>query len=173
MSALCFGTHPQTLNPDPPTLLLLLQVETDRVSLDLAKKNTEGTSGNLSFSNRGMEVLGAGGATAPGGMELQQQQLDAAAASVGVPKQLADRVSRMLRDIEKELDTAEASIGSRMHVLDTDRDGIITQAELEAAFRLIKEQLSECSRGGGRGAGQSIMQPEMEAASHYGIRVAH
>jgi hypothetical protein len=49
----------------------------------------------------------------------------------------------MLKDIEKELDNVELSIGNRMHVLDTDHDGIITQQELEHAFRLIKEQLGE------------------------------
>ena len=65
--------------------------------------------------------------------------------ALSIPKRLNDRVSRMLKDIEKELDNVELSIGNRMHVLDTDRDGIITQQELEHAFRLIKEQLSEWS----------------------------
>ena len=119
-------------------LVIPLQVETDRINEGLAKK-TEST-GNLTFSNRGMEVK-----TTAGSNTTAAEGSDSAFSeeSLSIPKRLNDRVSRMLKDIEKELDNVELSIGNRMHVLDTDHDGIITQQELEHAFRLIKEQLSE------------------------------
>ncbi len=123
----------------------LLKTETARVNKVLFDKPTSA----LEFSNRGMEVtMGATSSSA-------QEATTASSASAPpesvsdevsvVPKRLSDRVSKMLMDIEKELDKAEQSIGSRMHVLDTDKDGVIDRHELQAAFNLIKAQLSEFS----------------------------
>ncbi|GAX86168.1 hypothetical protein CEUSTIGMA_g13581.t1 [Chlamydomonas eustigma] len=124
------------------TFMELLKNETDRLNEDLFKKPT----GTLVFSNKGMEVSktpegeeeeplrGAGGTSVSRGAETEEDE--------SMPKRLSDRVSRMLIDIEKELDKVELSIGSRMHVLDTNRDGIISQEELEQAFLLIKAQLT-------------------------------
>lgn len=38
---------------------------------------------------------------------------------------LADKVGGILDRLEKELDEADASIGSAMHILDLDEDGLV------------------------------------------------
>jgi LETM1 and EF-hand domain-containing protein 1 len=45
--------------------------------------------------------------------------------------------------IEKELDDAERTIGLKMHVLDTDNDGIITRQELLAALQFLKDNMDD------------------------------
>jgi len=57
-------------------------------------------------------------------------------------KALTSRVSRMLSNIEAELDKVERSISGKMRLLDADNDGIISQKELEHAVRFLREQLS-------------------------------
>lgn len=64
--------------------------------------------------------------------------------AVAPADQLSERVSKMLHKIEKELDEVDASIGSKMHVLDTDDDGVISEAELLEAVSFLKEQLGGC-----------------------------
>ena len=121
----------------------LIKAETDRINVDLAKNAA--ASGNLLFSNRGMEAPSSGGGNSPADAKSAGSAVvDEDFKTSSVPKKLNDRVSKMLKEIELELDNAELSIGNRMHVLDTDRDGIISQQELEQALTLIKEQLSEC-----------------------------
>lgn len=113
----------------------LVKTETERLNRDLAK-SAKPAGGTLVFSNRGME-LGSSeqeGAGARGGAGEHEDE----AAHAGAPKQLADRVSRMLSSIEKELDTVELSIGKSMHILDTDNDGIISPEELEHAVRFLR-----------------------------------
>jgi Ca2+-binding EF-hand superfamily protein len=49
----------------------------------------------------------------------------------------------MLIRIEKDLDAAESKIGDRLHLLDTDNDGVISRAELQDAFKFLQDELSE------------------------------
>ena len=42
-------------------------------------------------------------------------------------KRLADKVSGILSRIEAELDAVDEKIGERMHILDLDNDGLVSQ----------------------------------------------
>ena len=65
------------------------------------------------------------------------------AAELAAPQRLEERVSGILLRIEKELDQAEQAIGSNMHVIDLDNDGLISRKELEQAMRFLKKNLDE------------------------------
>jgi len=45
--------------------------------------------------------------------------------------------------IEAELDDAEKTIGERLHVIDLDNDGLISESELQEALRFLKANLDE------------------------------
>ncbi|KAG1666318.1 hypothetical protein FOA52_004800 [Chlamydomonas sp. UWO 241] len=116
--------------------LKLLKVDTDRLNEDLLDVMTgphrtlTTAGGTMAF---GSKFTGA----APAPTATEEEEEGGAA-----PKRLTDRVSKMLHDIEKELDNVEKSIGSKMRLLDIDNDGIISQQELEHAVRFLREQLS-------------------------------
>jgi Ca2+-binding EF-hand superfamily protein len=84
---------------------------------------------------------------------------DQVAAELAAPQRLEERVNGILLRIEKELDQAEQSIGSSMHVIDLDNDGLISKDELARAMRFLKKNLDEedlkalLERWGGRGRG--------------------
>ncbi|EFJ43438.1 hypothetical protein VOLCADRAFT_106866 [Volvox carteri f. nagariensis] len=56
-------------------------------------------------------------------------------------KRLGARVTKLLHSIEQELDKVESKIGDKLQLLDTDRDGLISRQELEAAISFLKTQL--------------------------------
>lgn len=60
---------------------------------------------------------------------------------VTLPLKLSNRISSMLQDIEKELDVADEQIGRKLHVIDTDNDGVITPDELSTAVQFLREQM--------------------------------
>ncbi len=60
---------------------------------------------------------------------------------VTLPLKLSNRISSMLQDIEKELDVADEQIGRKLHVIDTDNDGVITPDELATAVQFLREQM--------------------------------
>ncbi|KAJ9528467.1 hypothetical protein QJQ45_020357 [Haematococcus lacustris] len=113
----------------------LMRNEMNRVSSVLAKTGKGSSTGTMSFSARGLEVakdpvVEPGQPHAPGqGHESE------------VPSQLGERVSRMLASIEQELDSVETKIGRRLHVLDTDQDGMVTHEELEQAMGFLRAQM--------------------------------
>lgn len=118
------------------TFMELIKNETDRINSDLAMR-AKAVGRNLVFSNRGMEVTnGLDGDSATPSPGATAPKEDSA------PNFLANRVSKMLANIEKELDKVEQSIGGRMRILDTDNDGVISQQELLDAVRFLKEQLT-------------------------------
>jgi LETM1 and EF-hand domain-containing protein 1 len=59
------------------------------------------------------------------------------------PERLEERVSGILMRIEQELDAAEKQIGSNLHVLDLDNDGLISKEELDQALRFLKSNLDK------------------------------
>jgi LETM1 and EF-hand domain-containing protein 1 len=63
-------------------------------------------------------------------------------AEVQLPLRLSARISSMLHNIEKELDAADQAIGSKLHVIDTDNDGVISPDELATAVGYLREQMS-------------------------------
>ncbi|KAL6755050.1 LETM1-like protein-domain-containing protein [Haematococcus lacustris] len=113
----------------------IMHNEMNRVSSVLAKTGKGSSTGTMSFSARGLEVakdpvVEPGQPHAPGqGHESE------------VPSQLGERVSRMLASIEQELDSVETKIGRRLHVLDTDQDGMVTHEELEQAMGFLRAQM--------------------------------
>lgn len=56
---------------------------------------------------------------------------------------LADRVAGILTRVERQLDEADSKIGDRLHVLDQDNDGLISEEELRTALTFLREQLGE------------------------------
>ncbi|KAF5830338.1 LETM1-like protein-domain-containing protein [Dunaliella salina] len=120
----------------------LMRNEIDRVNTVLAKSG-QGTSARaMLFDTMGLRVSG-GEAD-----EKQQHEADPDVIASGRGgKQVAaaglnDRVTRMLASIEKELDAVESKIGTNMHVLDKDQDGVISKEEVEKAVSCLRDQLS-------------------------------
>ena len=59
-----------------------------------------------------------------------------------ITQQVSDRVKSMLIRIEADLDKAESRIGKKLHLLDTDDDGVISRAELQDALKFLQDELS-------------------------------
>lgn len=68
---------------------------------------------------------------------------DTLATELVAPRRLEEHVSNILLRLEKELDQAEATIGERLHVLDLDNDGLITEQELTDALTFLKANLDD------------------------------
>ena len=60
-----------------------------------------------------------------------------------ITQQVSDRVTKMLVRIESDLDKAEENIGGKLHLLDTDNDGVISRKELEDALKFLDQELTE------------------------------
>ena len=58
--------------------------------------------------------------------------------------QVSDRVQTMLMRIEADLDRAESKIGDKLHLLDTDNDGVISKQELQDALKFLQVRLPGC-----------------------------
>jgi LETM1 and EF-hand domain-containing protein 1 len=58
-------------------------------------------------------------------------------------KRLEERVTGILKRVEKELDDADTKIGDRLRVLDLDNDGIVSQEELRSAMSFLRQQMGE------------------------------
>ena len=58
--------------------------------------------------------------------------------------QVSDRVQTMLMRIEADLDRAESKIGDKLHLLDTDNDGVISKQELQDALKFLQVRLPSC-----------------------------
>lgn len=59
-----------------------------------------------------------------------------------ITQQVENRVKNMLIRIEADLDKAEDKIGHRLHLLDTDKDGVISREELQDALKFLQDELS-------------------------------
>ncbi|MEW5310737.1 MAG: hypothetical protein WDW38_002505 [Sanguina aurantia] len=100
--------------------------------------------GLTNFSPKVNKAAAAASSSSTPGSDSSSPPTSSSSPEVAAPAdQLSERVSRMLHKIEKELDEVDASIGSKMHVLDTDDDGVISEAELLEAVSFLKEQLGE------------------------------
>lgn len=98
----------------------LVTREVDRLENSLDERGT------LTFSKRGLERHVA-----------SSHATDAARA------RLSDRLLSLLERVEKDLDDADAHIGSKLHVLDVDGDGVISREELAQAMGLLSKQVGE------------------------------
>ena len=94
--------------------MALVRTEVDRLNADLASRGAS----SLVFSG------GAAHVERPGG---------GAAREVGAER-LAGRVPSILARIEAELDSVDARIGDKMHILDADNDGVVSQVR-DGGFR--------------------------------------
>jgi LETM1 and EF-hand domain-containing protein 1 len=52
-------------------------------------------------------------------------------------------LDKIISKLEKEVDKVEKTVGTKLHVIDTDKDGVISTNELQQAAGLLKEKLSE------------------------------
>eukprot|EP01117_Protostelium_nocturnum_P001642 TRINITY_DN1200_c0_g1_i1.p1 TRINITY_DN1200_c0_g1~~TRINITY_DN1200_c0_g1_i1.p1 ORF type:complete len:652 (-),score=203.33 TRINITY_DN1200_c0_g1_i1:392-2347(-) len=57
-------------------------------------------------------------------------------------KQLESRLDLMVQALEKEVETIEQTLGTKLNILDKDNDGVISTAELESAISLLNEKIS-------------------------------
>ena len=77
-------------------------------------------------------------------LEESIQQLDDSVDSITVDtptQKLATGVKALMTDLEKQLKAADSRIAGSLHLLDRDNDGIISAAELKAAFSRMKTNL--------------------------------
>ncbi|GLC36768.1 hypothetical protein PLESTB_000785100 [Pleodorina starrii] len=121
----------------------LVRNEMDRLQKTYVEKS--GATSSMAFSSAGLQVAagtdgGAAGAE-PGAAGGAAAAHGAPAAGAGASKRLGARVTKLLHSIEQELDKVESSIGDRLKLLDTDRDGLVSRQELEAAISFLRKQL--------------------------------
>lgn len=74
-----------------------------------------------------------------GHLEVDRARLEQALGQ----KRLEERVTGILKRVEKELDDADTKIGDRLRVLDLDNDGIVSQEELRSAMSFLRQQMGE------------------------------
>ncbi|PNW72719.1 hypothetical protein CHLRE_15g639150v5 [Chlamydomonas reinhardtii] len=105
----------------------LVRKEVQRLNVSLVEKSGGGAA--MAFSNTGLTTSAAGAAAA-------------ADAAGGAADAVGARVAKMLKNIEQELDKVESKIGDRLQLLDTDRDGVVSRQELQAAVSFLRTQMS-------------------------------
>ena len=111
--------------------------------MDLVKKEVDRLNAEASARGAPSLVFRSSGAVAaerPRGGGLLEA--DTSAANLGAAR-LSGRVPAILARIERELDAVDARIGERMHVLDEDNDGVISEEELKRALGFLRESLGE------------------------------
>ena len=129
ISALAVLASTSGVSAERADFMGLVRVEIDRLNDELAA--SRGGAAKLVFSAGGARTL----RSAPGAGDPLKKALGA--------ERLADRVPAILTRIERELDAVDARIGEKMHVLDADGDGVITQGELTAALGFLRDQLGD------------------------------
>lgn len=100
--------------------------------MDLVEKEIERLSSTLGNQGTGMVFT-------KGQLNVDRGRIEEALGQ----RRLEDRISSILKRVEKDLDDVESKIGNKFKLLDTDNDGIISQEELKLAFSFLKEQLGE------------------------------
>ena len=128
ISALAVLASTSGVSAERADFMGLVRVEIDRLNDELAA--SRGGASKLVFSSGGARTLRSASARDPLKKALGAERL-------------ADRVPAILTRIERELDAVDARIGEKMHVLDTDDDGMITEAELRAALGFLRDQLGD------------------------------
>jgi LETM1 and EF-hand domain-containing protein 1, mitochondrial len=111
--------------------------------MDLVKKEVDRL--NAGASARGAPSLvfrSSGAAVAERPKSTGLLEADTSAANLGAAR-LSGQVPAILARIERELDAVDARIGERMHVLDEDNDGVISEEELKRALGFLRESLGE------------------------------
>ena len=132
ISALAVLASTSGVSAERADFMGLVRVEIDRLNDELAA--SRGGAAKLVFSSGGARTLRSAGGPGGGGESMKK--------ALGAER-LADRVPAILSRIERELDVVDARIGEKMHVLDTDGDGVVTEAELRAALGFLRDQLGE------------------------------
>lgn len=89
---------------------------------------------NSSLGSRGVGMV-----FTRGHLEVDRARLEQALGQ----KRLEERVTGILKRVEKELDVADSKIGSKLRVLDLDNDGVVSQDELRSAMRFLRQQMGE------------------------------
>lgn len=95
----------------------------------------------MSFSSKGLEVAKDKVLEEDGDSTAGTAPATRTTAQL-LPSRLGERVSRMLTSIEAELDAVETKIGGKLHFLDVDKDGKVSESELENALQYLRDQLS-------------------------------
>eukprot|EP01119_Soliformovum_irregulare_P022386 TRINITY_DN7649_c0_g1_i8.p2 TRINITY_DN7649_c0_g1~~TRINITY_DN7649_c0_g1_i8.p2 ORF type:complete len:819 (+),score=282.04 TRINITY_DN7649_c0_g1_i8:86-2542(+) len=59
-----------------------------------------------------------------------------------IRKRLESKLDRMVADLEREIEEVDKVVGSKLNVIDKDRDGVISASELGEALALLNSKLS-------------------------------
>lgn len=109
-------------------------VTTEREAfMDLVEKEIERLNENLGSTGRARMVF------TKGHLAVDRERLEQALGQ----KRLEERVTGILKRVEKELDDADQKIGSKLRVLDMDNDGVISMEELHTAMTFLRQQMGE------------------------------
>jgi LETM1 and EF-hand domain-containing protein 1 len=109
-------------------------VTTEREAfMDLVEKEIDRLNETLGSTGRARMVF------TKGHLAVDRERLEQALGQ----KRLEERVSGILKRVEKELDDADQKIGSKLRVLDMDNDGVISMEELHTAMTFLRQQMGE------------------------------
>jgi len=101
--------------------------------MDLVEKEIERVNENLGSSGRARMVF------TKGHLAVDRERLEQALGQ----QRLENRVTGILKRVEKELDDADLKIGTKLRVLDMDNDGVISMEELHTAMTFLRQQMGE------------------------------
>ncbi len=109
-------------------------VTTEREAfMDLVEKEIDRLNETLESTGRARMVF------TKGHLAVDRERLEQALGQ----KRLEERVSGILKRVERELDDADQKIGSKLRVLDMDNDGVISLEELHTAMTFLRQQMGE------------------------------
>lgn len=89
--------------------------------------------------NSQLKGRGVGMIFTKGHLEVDRDRLKEALGQ----KRLEEKVTGILRRVEKELDRVDSMIGDKLRVLDMDNDGVISVEELKSAMAFLRQELGE------------------------------
>lgn len=101
--------------------------------MDLVEKEIERLNSQMGSSGRARMVF------TKGHLAVDRERLEQALGQ----QRLEERVTGILKRVEKELDDADNKIGDKLRVLDMDNDGIISMDELHTAMKFLRQQMGE------------------------------
>ncbi|CAD7704609.1 unnamed protein product [Ostreobium quekettii] len=125
LNALAVLSSKSGVSSERSKFMELVKREVNRIQDDMSQRG----GASLRFTSRGLEAWRPA--------ELPELPGDY------ISKKLEGKVSSILHRIEKELDYVDHQIGEKLHLLDTDDDGLISREELEAALGFLGEQLGQ------------------------------
>ena len=101
--------------------------------MDLVEKEIERLNSKIGSNGRARMVF------TKGHLAVDRERLEEALGQ----QRLEERVTGILKRVEKELDEADQKIGDKLRVLDMDNDGVISMEELHTAMKFLRQEMGE------------------------------